>query len=294
LPEEDKTKLLETTPHFTWLNPKTKKLETRDARTGELLAVQKSLDENILYAKERKAQVVKVDGKDILVEAGVSLDEIPITYGAGKKTQWAYSVIIAEAICQKLIEGKPITKICEEEGYPPYYMITRWRKENSSFDKMVNDAYKHRAEFHRDKVLEVADEDPTMYDDDGKPIVTDDGEVVMKPIAERKLQIDTHKWLAGTDNADRFGNKTKVEGEIGVKHTVFVVDTGIRRPDDPGYNKDQTRIVQEREAKRIENLGQPKGETNDGIKPVGTFGKIADIETASDGGHSLSPKPPVD
>ena len=52
---DDKTKLLESTPHFTYLNPETNRLETRNSITGELLAVQSSLDENILYAKERRA-----------------------------------------------------------------------------------------------------------------------------------------------------------------------------------------------------------------------------------------------
>ena len=40
-----------------------------------------------------------------------------------------------------------------------------------------------------------------------------------------------------------------------------MVDTGIRRPGDPGYQKDQVKIIQEQESKRLEEQnGSIRGE----------------------------------
>jgi hypothetical protein len=209
------------------------------------------MDENILYAKERKAHLIVVEGREILVEAGLALNDIPNL--RGRKTQWVYSTLVGEAIAQKILEGLSLNKVCKTEGFPPYPVVWKWRNTISSFKKMVDDAYKGRGEFHRDKVLDLIDEDPIMYDGRGDPMITKDGEVIMKPTDARRLQIEGHKWLAGTDNIERYGNKTKVEGEVNVKHTIFQIDTGIRRKDDPGYQVDQTRVAQEREAEKIKD-----------------------------------------
>lgn len=255
LPDQVESK--ETTPTFTYLNKKTGLLEIRNLITGDLLAIQESLDKNILYAKEKKTQVVKINGKEVYLEAGLSADKIKSKLHM-PNARWAYSEILGEVICQEIIEGKPITKLGDK--FPPYPVICRWRKEYSSFNKMVNDAFLQRGEFHRDRVLEIVEEDPIIYDKNGNPVQNDDGEVQMKEVNHLKMQVDAHKWLASTDNTNRFGNKTRVDGEVEVKHTIFQIDTGIRRPGDPGYRRDETRTVQEIESKKIESSERGKDE----------------------------------
>ena len=111
------------------------------------------MDENILYAKERRAQVVLVNGREMLVEPGVPLNEVQTTVNGNlkKRTQWVYTPLVGEIFCQALVEGTTIMKLCRTQGFPPYNVIVRWRKENSSFAKMLDDAYKARSEFHRDQ-----------------------------------------------------------------------------------------------------------------------------------------------
>jgi hypothetical protein len=222
LPEVKK----ETTPTFTCRNPQTGLIEVRHALTGDVLGVQSSFDTNILYAKEKKAQLVQVNGREILLEPGVTADMV----GKEKVRQWVYSEIIGDTICQMIIEGWPLSKICKEPGFPPIHILFRWRKENSSLEESIRLAFKHRAEFHRDKVLELATDNETAATED---------------IGGAKLAIESHKWLAQTDNVDRFGLKTKVDADVKLTAR-FVIDTGIRRPEDPGYHKDQTRIAQEK------------------------------------------------
>ncbi len=272
----------EDTPTFTYLDPKTNLLEVRNAITGDLLAVQRSIDENILYAKERKAHLIVVEGREVLVEAGLALNDIPQM--RGRKRQWVYSTIVGESIAQKILEGCSLNKVCKTEGFPPYPVVWKWRNTISSFKKMVDDAYKGRGEFHRDKVLDLIDEDPICRDKNGEPIVTKDGEVVMVPTDARRLQIEGHKWLATTDNAERYANKTKVEGEVNVKHTIFQIDTGIRLPGDPGYQKDQTRIAQEIESKRLGEINGSGREAKAVIEVVGST-------SSNDGDGSIPLKP---
>lgn len=227
LPEVQK----ETTPTFTCRNNQTGLIEVRHALTGELLGVQKSLDTNILYAKEKKATLAMVNGREILLEPGVTADKV----GPGAVRQWTYSEIIGDTICQMIVEGWPLSKICKEPGFPPIHILFRWRKENSSLEESIRLAFRHRAEFHRDKVLEIATDNETAATED---------------IGGAKLAIDSHKWLATTDNHERFGLKTKIDADVKLTAR-FVIDTGIRRPDDPGYQKDQTRIAQDNKEKPV-------------------------------------------
>ena len=282
------------TPTFTSLNPETGVLEVRHAVTGDLLAMQSSMEENILCAKERKAHLVMVNGHEVLVEAGVALNSIPkyAQKNGGIKTQWIYSTLIGESICQLVVEGYSMSKISKTPGFPPVHVMARWRKQNSSFKKMLEDAYRDRGEFHRDRVLDLIEEDPIIYDGNGKPIITEHGEVVMKDHGYVKMQVEGHKWLAGTDNVERFGNRTKVDQEVNVKHTVFMIDTGIRRPGDIGYNKDQVRIVQEEETK--------KAKLQEGTRDNGSRAKASQIievigrQTTDHGEDRLPSKPKVE
>jgi hypothetical protein len=222
----------ETTPTFTCRNNQTGLLEVRHALTGDLLGVQKSMDTNILYAKEKMATMVKVNGRELLLEPGVTADMVD----QRRLRQWVYSEVIGETICQMIIEGWAIHKICKEPGFPTISILSTWRRENSSFEEMIRQAFRERGEYHRDKVLEIAEKNEDAATDE---------------IGGAKLAIDSHKWLAQTDNHERFGLKTKVD--LDAKITArFVIDTGIRRPEDPGYQKDQTRIAQDNQKPVLE------------------------------------------
>lgn len=260
----------ETTPYFTSLNPDTGLLETRNSITGDILAVQSSMDENILYAKAERSHLVKVEGQDILVEAGVDLNKLPRSNfkTGGRKTQWIYSTLIGEAICQLITTGFSMNSISKKEGFPSINVILKWKKENSSFKKMLEDAYKDRGEYHRDKALELAEDDAIIKDKDGKPLFDKDGMQLVNT-GHRKLQIETHKWLASSDDVSRYGQKTRVDGEVSVKHTIFQIDTGVRRLGDPGYQVDQTKIVQENELKRIGEIDGSVGEGKEDSKTIG-------------------------
>lgn len=212
------TQPLPDTPTFTFLNKETGLLETRHAITGDLLAIQSTYEP--MLVKGSRAATVVVNGKELLVEPGISADRVNHT---GRPTQWVYSTLVGETIAQLIAEGGTLTGVCGTRGIPPYTIVASWRKKNSSFDEMIKQAFIDRSEWHRDRALKLAEE----ADEDD--------------VQSSKLKVDTHKWAAGVDNSNRFGTKTKVEGEV--KHSHFMIDTGIRRPEDSGYLRDETRLV---------------------------------------------------
>lgn len=224
MPVKDEDKDHEDTETFISLNPDTKLLETRLIDTGELVAVQNGFL-SPMQAKENKAIYVKINGKRVLVAPGTNPDllrNIP-------RRAWVFSEVVSEGILQRIQNGETLSKICKSQGYPSYNMFCRWRRENKKFDEAVRAAMRNRAEFHRDEVLRIAQDNESSRTED---------------IGGAKLAIDSHKWLASTDHSERFGNKTHVDADVRVA-TKFIIDTGIRRPDDVGYNRDQTKIAHE-------------------------------------------------
>lgn len=154
-----------------------------------------------------------------------------------KIIKWVYSDQIADIIIHKIATGGRISEICGTDGIPGYPTVAKWRKTYPKFDELVLQAFKDRGEYHRDQALKIAEESTGNVD------------------GLTKLRVDTHLKAAQFDNQERFGAKQKVDVDHRVTH--FVIDTGIRRPEDPGYFKDQTRIAHNiEEIKDVTELGK--------------------------------------
>lgn len=80
------------------------------------------------------------------------------------------------------------------------------------FDQMFRWAKRVRAELLRDEALETA--------------LSANGESE-RMVAGIKLAVETLKWAAEKDDPETFGNRTKIDGTLGVMQ--LIVDTGIRR-----------------------------------------------------------------
>jgi len=178
-------------------------IEIIDELTGNVVAIQESTDDLLKGKRERLLEYTLEDGTIVLIEKGMSLDRI-------SKNSYAYSKVLADIICQEVTEGAPLTKLCKEEKYPSYATVCRWRRDNDDFNKALVMAYKFRADYYADKVLEEAEDTKTKDD-----------------AAVQKVKVDAYKWSAEKGNPERYGNKVKLLGDAAPIH--LIVDTGIDR-----------------------------------------------------------------
>jgi hypothetical protein len=134
---------------------------------------------------------------------------------AGRPT--SYNEEIAEVILDKLAEGTPLKKICDEDGMPCYMSVLRWQRKFPEFSDLVARAKIDGTHALADECLEIADEktaDP----------------------ADRRVRIDTRLRLIGKWNSRVYGDKVAVGGTpdlppIRMVKTIEVSDLSLEELD---------------------------------------------------------------
>ena len=186
------------------LNKATGLLEVFDSETGKLIAIQESPDQALLHERrERLVERVLPDGSTCLVEA--TIDPAKLL----KFKFEEYSSYVVDLICEKIVEGESLTDICKQRGFPSYATFCRWKKQVPGIQEQIDGARRDRAEYMRDQAYQEA-------------LSVDEGSV-----DSTKLRIETIKWLASTDNKERFGN-AKAQVEL-TQPLQIIVNTGIVR-----------------------------------------------------------------
>lgn len=179
-------------------------LEVYDTQTGKLVAIQETPDQLLdNNRRERLVERLMPDGSRVLVEATID----PVKLLGFKFTE--YSGYVVDLICEKIVAGGSLTAICKEPGFPTYAEFCRWKRNNPEIQKAIDEARRDRAEFIRDKIYATADK---LSDN-----ITDDV----------KIKLDNLKYLAGTDDRQKYGNQ-KSEATV-VQPIQIVVNTGIVR-----------------------------------------------------------------
>ena len=60
---------------------------------------------------------------------------------------------LSNNICQKLMEGKPLTQICQEKDLPSLTTIYKWINKDPSFAKQITQARKVGCQTYLDKMI---------------------------------------------------------------------------------------------------------------------------------------------
>lgn len=141
--------------------------------------------------------------------------------------KWVYSKKMADLVCNEIAMGKDLLDICKISAFPPIEVIRHWKRIYPAFSEALILAKEDRAEVFRKKALDACEE-PTSKDE----------------VPGATLKTNTYLKVAGYDNPKTYGSNKKVDApSIGTVN--ILIDTGIRRPGDPGYNQDATKLVQE-------------------------------------------------
>ena len=93
-----------------------------------------------------------------------------------------YGQETADSICELLADGISLREICKRDGMPSTSTVCKWLARNNAFAEQYARARELQADALFDDCLALADKEHLKAADD---------------VQERKLQIDTRKWMAG-------------------------------------------------------------------------------------------------
>jgi hypothetical protein len=113
---------------------------------------------------------------------------------------------IADTICAALADGLSLRGICQQDDMPSTSAVCRWLASNELF----REQYAHARELQADALFD----DCQAIADRAHPIAGED-------VQDRKLQIDTRKWMAGKLKG-KYSDKVKhVGGDEGDNPIAF-------------------------------------------------------------------------
>lgn len=106
---------------------------------------------------------------------------------------------LAEVICERLIEGESMRKICRDESMPNRATLLRWMEVDEGFAAKCARARIWQADLMDDLVLETADACTT------------------ETAHADKVKISAYQWRAAKLSPKKYGDKTFSEAEINLR-----------------------------------------------------------------------------
>lgn len=101
-------------------------------------------------------------------------------------------------ICDRLVCGESLVRICKTPDWPSYTLVLQWLRADHEFRQDYGLSRIAQADFLADEIIEIADNctDPQTA----------------------RLQIDVRKWMAARLNPTRYGDKVDLghSGEVDV------------------------------------------------------------------------------
>ena len=105
----------------------------------------------------------------------------------------SYSAEIANAVCEKLEMGESLVAISRMEGMPSQSAVYEWLEQHSDFAERYARARARQADTLADSILDIADGEGDSDD--------------------KRVRIDSRKWLAGKLRPKVYGDKVAVGGD---------------------------------------------------------------------------------
>ena len=121
-----------------------------------------------------------------------------------------YSAGLADAICERLIEGESLRSICRSEDMPNASTVCRWLAAHVEFREQYAHAREAQADTLFDETLHIADNQERGEVRTKKL----NGDIEVREadmIDHRRLKIETRKWVAGKLSPKKYGDKSALE-----------------------------------------------------------------------------------
>lgn len=119
---------------------------------------------------------------------------------------------IADAICERLADGKSLRSICDDAAMPGTTTVMRWLNSNEEFRAQYACAREMQADALFDEVLDIADDGRNDWmerrDDEGGNLGwKENGEALKRS----QLRIDARKWIAGKLRPKKYGDASTLK-----------------------------------------------------------------------------------
>ena len=127
-----------------------------------------------------------------------------------------YDQNIADQICNIVSTSTDgLKKICKEHSeFPNHVVINQWRLAYPNFAYQYENAKRTQAELLAEEILEIADDSArdTIVDAEGNVRFNSEW------LARSRLRVDTRKWVASKLLPKIYGDNSKVETTVTVRH----------------------------------------------------------------------------
>jgi len=121
-----------------------------------------------------------------------------------------YTEELAEEICRRIAAGESVCNICKDAHMPDESAIRQWAYKNfHGFTRRFDDATAMRADALFDQLIAIADDTS--------------GDIDYASVYQRKLKIDTRKWMLSKMRPQRYGERIQHERTTNQTLTVRVV-----------------------------------------------------------------------
>lgn len=118
-----------------------------------------------------------------------------------------YSEELAQVICESLMVGMSLRKICELDGMPAISTVMQWLASGKDgFMEQYAHARQVQAEYLLDELIDIADDSVDDYE-----IVNGEERLNQEHIQRAKLRIDTRKWNIEKLAPKKYGAKQQLE-----------------------------------------------------------------------------------
>lgn len=118
-----------------------------------------------------------------------------------------YSEELAQVICESLMVGMSLRKICELDGMPAISTVMQWLASGKDgFMEQYAHARQVQAEYLLDELIDIADDSADDYE-----IVNGEERLNQEHIQRAKLRIDTRKWNIEKLAPKKYGAKQQLE-----------------------------------------------------------------------------------
>lgn len=118
-----------------------------------------------------------------------------------------YSDELAQTICECLMVGMSLRKICELDDMPAISTVMQWLASNKSdFMEQYAHARQVQAEYLLDELIDIADDSVDDYE-----IMNGEERLNQEHIQRAKLRIDTRKWNIEKLAPKKYGAKQQLK-----------------------------------------------------------------------------------
>jgi hypothetical protein len=142
--------------------------------------------------------------------ADVTRDTAQKTENRGRGRPSTYNLDEVKRICGWIASGKPLIDYCKQPYSPHIDTVYEWRAVHPEFSEMYARAREDQADFLADQLLQIADDSTLDHND-------------------RRIKIDTRKWIASKLKARTYGDKVRTEVSGTLSHEHYILEIARER-----------------------------------------------------------------